>query len=107
MRVVLQRVRSGRVSVEDQVVAEIGRGLVILVGVGHDDGEAEARWMAEKCAGLRIFEDQAGKTNLSIQDVEGEAIIVSQFTLYADTRKGRRPSFVGAAPPEVAFRRVL
>lgn len=102
MRVVLQRVRSGRVSVEDQVVAEIGRGLVILVGVGHDDGEAEARWMAEKCAGLRIFEDQAGKTNLSIQDVEGEAIIVSQFTLYADTRKGRRPSFVRAAPPEVA-----
>jgi D-tyrosyl-tRNA(Tyr) deacylase len=102
MRVVLQRVRSGRVSVDDQVVAEIGRGLVILVGVGHDDGESEARWLAEKCAGLRIFEDQAGKTNLSIQDVGGEAIVVSQFTLLADTRKGRRPSFVRAAPPEVA-----
>jgi D-tyrosyl-tRNA(Tyr) deacylase len=102
MRIVLQRVRSGRVSVEGQVIAEIDRGLVILVGVGHGDGESEARWLAEKCAGLRVFEDQAGKTNLSIQDVEGEAIVVSQFTLYADTRKGRRPSFVGAAPPEVA-----
>ncbi len=102
MRVVLQRVRSGRVTVDDQVVAEIGRGMVILVGVGHDDGESEARWLAEKCAGLRVFEDQAGKTNLSIQDVGGEAIVVSQFTLYADTRKGRRPSFVRAAPPEIA-----
>ena len=102
MRIVLQRVRSGRVSVDDQVVAEIGRGLVILVGVAHQDGEAEARWLAEKCAGLRVFEDQAGKTNLSIQDVGGEAIVVSQFTLYADTRKGRRPSFVKAAPPEIA-----
>jgi D-tyrosyl-tRNA(Tyr) deacylase len=102
MRIILQRVRSGRVSVEGQAIAEIGHGLVILVGVGHDDGEAEARWLAEKCAGLRIFEDQAGKTNLSIQDVEGAAIVVSQFTLYADTRKGRRPSFVRAAPPEVA-----
>jgi D-tyrosyl-tRNA(Tyr) deacylase len=102
MRVILQRVRSGRVSVEDRVIAEIGRGLVILVGVGHEDSEAEARWLAEKCAGLRIFEDQAGKSNLSIQDVDGEAIVVSQFTLYADTRKGRRPSFVRAAPPEIA-----
>lgn len=102
MRIVLQRVRSGRVSVEGRMIAEIGRGLVILVGVGIGDGETEARWLAEKCAGLRVFEDKAGKTNLSIQDVGGEAIVVSQFTLYADTRKGRRPSFVKAAPPEIA-----
>ncbi len=102
MRIVLQRVRSGRVSVDGQVIAEIDRGLVILVGVGHDDSDEEARWLAEKCATLRVFEDQAGKTNLSIQDVGGEAIVVSQFTLYADTRKGRRPSFVRAAPPEKA-----
>jgi D-tyrosyl-tRNA(Tyr) deacylase len=102
MRIVLQRVRSGRVSVDGKVIAEIGRGLVILVGVGQDDGEEEANWLAEKCATLRVFEDQAGKTNLSIQDVAGEAIVVSQFTLYADTSKGRRPSFVKAAPPENA-----
>ena len=102
MRIVLQRVRSGRVSVDGQVIAEIGRGLVILVGIGHDDSEDEARWLADKCATLRVFEDQAGKTNLSIQDAAGEAIVVSQFTLYADTRKGRRPSFVKAASPEIA-----
>ena len=102
MRIVLQRVRNGRVSIDGQMIAEIGRGLVILVGVGHDDGQEEARWLADKCSTLRVFEDQAGKTNLSIQDVEGEAIVVSQFTLYADTRKGRRPSFVRAAPPEKA-----
>lgn len=102
MRAVLQRVRRGRVSVDGRTVAEIGRGLVILVGVGHGDTEEEARWMAEKCAVLRVFEDEAGKTNLSVLDVGGEAIVVSQFTLYADTRKGRRPSFIRAAPPEVA-----
>ena len=102
MRIVLQRVRSGRVSVDGQVIAEIGRGLVILVGIGHDDSEDEARWLADKCATLRVFEDQTGKTNLSIQDAAGEAIVVSQFTLYADTRKGRRPSFVKAASPEIA-----
>ena len=102
MRAVLQRVRNGRVTVDEQVIAEIGRGLVILVGVGPRDSLEEAQWLAEKCALLRIFEDQAGKTNLSILDVGGEAIVVSQFTLYADTRKGRRPSFVKAAPPNVA-----
>jgi D-tyrosyl-tRNA(Tyr) deacylase len=102
MRLVLQRVRSGRVNVDGEVIAEIGRGLVILVGVGHEDREEQARWLAEKCATLRVFEDQEGKTNLSIQDVGGEAIVVSQFTLYADTRKGRRPSFIRAAPPELA-----
>ncbi|NIS80439.1 MAG: D-tyrosyl-tRNA(Tyr) deacylase [Anaerolineales bacterium] len=102
MRVVLQRVRRGRVSVEHETVAEIGKGLVILVGVGLDDTEDEARWLAEKCAVIRVFEDEEGKTNLSIQDVGGEAIVVSQFTLLADTRKGRRPSFIRAALPDVA-----
>ncbi len=102
MRVLLQRVSHAKVSVEGRVLAEIGRGLVILLGVGHGDGEAQARWLAEKIAHLRVFEDENGKTNLSLLDVGGEAIVVSQFTLYADTRKGRRPSFVRAAPPEIA-----
>ncbi len=102
MRLVVQRVRRGRVSVDGRAVAEIGRGVVVLVGVGRADGEAEARWLAEKCAGLRIFEDDQGKTNLSLLDVGGEALVVSQFTLYADTRKGRRPSFIDAALPEQA-----
>ena len=102
MRVVLQRVTQGRVSVGGQSVAEIGPGLVLLVGVGPEDGEAQARQLAEKIAHLRIFEDPAGKMNLSILEAGGEALVVSQFTLYADTRKGRRPSFTGAAAPELA-----
>jgi D-tyrosyl-tRNA(Tyr) deacylase len=102
MKVVLQRVRRGRVVVEGESVAQIDHGLVILVGIGQKDTEADARWLAEKCAGLRVFEDAQGKTNLSLQDVDGKAIVVSQFTLYADTRKGRRPSFIKAALPEVA-----
>jgi D-tyrosyl-tRNA(Tyr) deacylase len=102
MRVVIQRVRRGRVSVEGETVAEIGRGLVLLVGVGLDDGPAEAEWLAEKCAGLRIFEDDHGKMNLSLVEVGGQALVVSQFTLYADASKGRRPSFIDAAPPERA-----
>ena len=102
MRVLIQRVRSGRVRVGDHVQAEISAGLVILVGVGQDDGEEVADYLADKVANLRIFEDQDGKTNLSILDVGGEALVVSQFTLYADTRKGRRPSFVQAALPETA-----
>ncbi len=102
MRLVVQRVRRGRVSVDGHTLAEIGQGVVILVGVGRGDGEAEVRWLAEKCAGLRIFEDAQGKTNLSLQEVGGEALVVSQFTLYADTRKGRRPSFIDAALPEQA-----
>jgi D-tyrosyl-tRNA(Tyr) deacylase len=102
MRAVLQRVRRGRVSVGGRLVAEIGQGVVILLGVGHGDTEGEALWLAEKCAGLRVFEDSEGKTNLSAQDVGGQAIVVSQFTLYADARKGRRPSFIDAAPPEAA-----
>jgi D-tyrosyl-tRNA(Tyr) deacylase len=102
MRLVIQRVREGWVKVESKVVAEINRGLTILVGVGHTDTEAEAVWLAEKCAHLRIFEDEGGKTNLSILDVGGNGLVVSQFTLYADTRKGRRPSFINAANPELA-----
>ena len=102
MRVILQRVKHAKVSVDEKPVAEIGQGLVILLGVGHADGEEQAKFLAEKISMLRIFEDAQGKTNLSILDVGGSAIVVSQFTLYADTRKGRRPSFTDAALPEVA-----
>lgn len=102
MRAVIQRVRRGKVSVAGRVVAEIDQGLVILLGVGPADSEASARQLAEKTAFLRIFEDTQGKMNLSVRDVAGAAIVVSQFTLYADTRRGRRPSFTDAAPPELA-----
>lgn len=102
MRVVVQRVKSGRVSVQGRRLAEIGQGVVILLGIAPRDGEDEARYLADKIAALRIFEDEAGKMNLSLLDIGGEAIVVSQFTLYADTRKGRRPSFTDAAPPEIA-----
>jgi len=102
MRTVIQRVGHAAVVVDGRRVAEIGPGVVILVGIGPGDGEQQARYLAEKIANLRIFEDEAGKINRSLLDVGGEAIVVSQFTLYADTRKGRRPSFTDAAPPEVA-----
>lgn len=102
MRVVLQRVRSARVTIAGRTVAQIGPGVVLLVGIGPQDGELQVRQLAEKIAHLRIFEDSAGKMNLSILDVGGEAMVVSQFTLYADVRKGRRPSFTEAAPPETA-----
>jgi D-aminoacyl-tRNA deacylase len=102
MRVILQRVRRGSVSVSGRPVAEIGPGVVILLGVGPDDGEEQARYLVEKIANLRIFEDEQGKINRSLLEVGGAAIVVSQFTLYADTRKGRRPSFTDAAPPELA-----
>lgn len=102
MRAVLQRVRRGKVSIDGRRRAEIGLGLVILLGVGEGDSEATARSLVEKIVNLRIFEDEQGKMNLSIHDVGGAAIVVSQFTLYADTRKGRRPSFVEAALPDVA-----
>lgn len=102
MRALLQRVSKASVTVEGQTLSSIGKGLLILLGVGHGDGEEQAKFIAEKIANLRIFEDEQGKTNLSILDVKGEAIVVSQFTLYADTRKGRRPSFIDAAVPDVA-----
>jgi D-tyrosyl-tRNA(Tyr) deacylase len=102
MRLVIQRVTRGSVTIAGQCVAEIGRGIVVLVGVGHGDTEAQADWLAEKAANLRIYEDDAGKMNRSIQDVGGSALVVSQFTLYADLQKGRRPSFVDAGLPEQA-----
>ena len=102
MRVLLQRVSKASVTVEGQTISVIGKGLLILLGVGHGDGEEQAKFLAEKIANLRVFEDEQGKTNLSILDVKGEASVVSQFTLYADTRKGRRPSFIDAALPVVA-----
>ena len=102
MRVVIQRVRAGRVSVAGATIGEIGPGLVILLGAGHGDGQAEAERLADKVANLRIFADAEGKTNLSALDVGGEALVISQFTLYADCRKGRRPSFIDAALPDVA-----
>ena len=102
MRAVIQRVRSASVSVDEEIVGTIGRGLVILLGIGVNDTEREAAWLADKTANLRIFEDDEGKMNLSLLDVGGQALVVSQFTLYGDARKGRRPSFTDAAPPEKA-----
>src|SRR5215213_686025 len=102
MRALLQRVSKASVTVEGQTISAIEKGLLILLGVGHGDGEEQAKFLAEKIANLRVFEDAQGKTNLSILDVQGEALVVSQFTLYADARKGRRPSFIDAALPEVA-----
>jgi len=103
MRVVLQRVSEARVTISGEVVGEIGTGLLLFVGFTDGDSEDELAWMADKIRGLRIFSDQEGKMNRSLADVGGDLLVVSQFTLYGDTRKGRRPSFVHAAAPEVAI----
>lgn len=102
MKAVLQRVTSARVEISGQRVGEIGKGLLVLLGVAVGDGEQDAAWMAEKVVSLRIFEDEEGKMNRSLSEVEGSLLAVSQFTLLGDCRKGRRPSFVDAAPPETA-----
>jgi len=102
VRAVVQRVTRGKVSVDGRAVAEIGSGLVILLGIGPGDDEDKARALARKIAMLRIFGDDEGKMNRSCIDIGGQAIVVSQFTLYADTRKGNRPSFIEAAPPDIA-----
>lgn len=103
MRIVLQRVSSASVSIEGRVVGTIGRGFCLLVGFTHADTRAEVEWMAEKVAGLRLFADAEGKMNLSLGEVEGAVLVVSQFTLYGDAAKGRRPSFLDAARPEAAI----
>jgi len=102
VRAVIQRVREASVTVDDQSVGAIGAGLLILVGVTHDDAEPDARWLAQKIATLRIFEDATSKFNLSALDVNAGALVVSQFTLYADARRWRRPDFIAAARPEIA-----
>jgi D-aminoacyl-tRNA deacylase len=102
VKVVAQRVSEGRVTADGQVTGEIGAGLVLLVGIGHEDQESDLVWMADKLAGLRIFEDAGGKMNLSVTEIGGAVLSVSQFTLYGECRKGRRPNFMGAARPEQA-----
>ena len=102
MRAVVQRVTKGRVRVEGETVGEIGPGFVVLLGIGREDTRADAQYLAEKVVNLRVFEDEEGKMNLSLLDVGGEILAISQFTLYGDCRKGRRPSFTAAAPPEEA-----
>ncbi len=104
MRACVQRVQSASVKVDDQIVGEIGGGLLVLLGVGKGDEDTDARWMADKICDLRVFADHEDKVNLSLHDVGGELLAVSQFTLYADCRKGRRPSFINAAPPELGER---
>jgi D-aminoacyl-tRNA deacylase len=103
MRIVLQRVASASVTIEHRIVGEIGRGFLLLLGITHSDTLVEAEWLAEKVTGLRIFNDAAGKMNCDLVAVGGSVLVVSQFTLYGDAAKGRRPSFIGAARPEVAI----
>lgn len=104
MRAVVQRVKRGSVTVAERTLGQIARGFVILLGVGSDDTPDDALYLAEKVANLRVFEDETGKMNLSLLEVRGEVLVVSQFTLYGDARKGRRPSFAQAAPPELGKR---
>ena len=103
MRVVLQRVSRAEVRIEGRTVGRIGAGLLLLVGFTSEDGDDDVEWMAQKVAGLRVFADDEGKMNRSLEDIGGDVLVVSQFTLYGDVRKGRRPSFVHAAPPSVAI----
>jgi D-aminoacyl-tRNA deacylase len=102
MRAVIQRVTRAKVTVEEQVTGEIGNGLVVLLGIAPDDTEEDADYLANKIAALRIFDDEAGKMNLSVKDAEGGVLVISQFTLYGDVRRGLRPSWSDAAQPEVA-----
>ena len=102
MRAVVQRVSRAQVTVNGEIAGEIGEGLLVLLGMGRDDTKADATYLAEKIAGLRVFEDAEGKMNRSVQDVGGSVLVVSQFTLYGDVRRGKRPSFDAAAPPEKA-----
>jgi D-tyrosyl-tRNA(Tyr) deacylase len=106
MRALLQRVTRASVTVDERVVGEIEQGLLILLGVGHNDGDSQVKTLSDKIAHLRIFEDDEGKMNRSLLDIGGQALVVSQFTLYADTRRGRRPGFTDAAPPAIAERLV-
>src|SRR6266581_9590712 len=102
MRAVIQRVTRASVTVNDEIVGEIGNGLVVLVGIARDDTEKDATYLVEKIAALRIFDDEAGVMNVSVKDVNGALLIVSQFTLYGDVRRGLRPSWIDAAPPDIA-----
>ena len=102
MRAVVQRVTRAQVTVDDEIIGEIGKGLVVLLGIARDDTKVEAAYLVDKIAALRIFDDQDGKMNLSVKDVGGGLLIVSQFTLYGDVRRGLRPSWIDAAPPEIA-----
>ena len=104
MRACIQRVHKASVTVDGEIVGQIGRGLLVLLGVGQDDEEQDARQISERTCGLRIFEDDEGKMNRSLEEIGGELLVVSQFTLFGDCRKGRRPSFTRAAPPELAER---
>lgn len=102
MRAVVQRVSSSKVVVEDNIVGSIGNGLLVFLGVGREDDVKDVSYLVEKIIGLRIFEDKAGKMNLSLLDIKGEILVVSQFTLYGDVRKGKRPNFTSSAPSEIA-----
>lgn len=102
MRSVVQRVNSASVAVDGEIIGKIRKGLLVLLGVCDDDTDTDMKWLADKIAGLRIFEDENGKMNLSLEEVSGEILVVSQFTLYGDCKKGRRPNFTGAGKPDYA-----